>query len=355
MTSVRVSSLRVGYDATQVLKGVDLDIADGEFFFLLGPSGCGKTTLLRSIAGFVEPSGGEIHFGKQSMNGVPAAKRDCGMVFQNYALWPHLTVFENVAFGLDVRKVEKQEKARRVREALELVRMQDYADRPPGRLSGGQQQRVALARAIVVQPQILLLDEPLSNLDAKLRVELRVEIREIQKRTRRTAIYVTHDRAEALALADRMAVLRGGVIEQLGPPRELYERPNSPFVAGFVGDVNALPVGRSTGERAGKHVVKGAFGEVSARATGSTSIEPDRAFVFVRPERLKLDRAGNTGVDRLAGRIVHTTFLGEVVQYDVEVGGAILRLIELSGAPLAVEGENVTVVVEDALVFATPA
>lgn len=355
MTSVRVSNLRVGYDATQVLKGVDLDIADGEFFFLLGPSGCGKTTLLRSIAGFVEPSGGEIYFGKQSMNGVPAAKRDCGMVFQNYALWPHLTVFENVAFGLDVRKVEKQEKARRVREALELVRMQDYADRPPGRLSGGQQQRVALARAIVVQPQILLLDEPLSNLDAKLRVELRVEIREIQKRTRRTAIYVTHDRAEALALADRMAVLRGGVIEQLGPPRELYERPNSPFVAGFVGDVNALPVGRSTGERSGKHVVKGAFGEISARATGNASIEPDRAFVFVRPERLKLDRAGNVGVDRLAGRIVHTTFLGEVVQYDVEVGGAILRLIELSGAPLAAEGENVTVVVEDALVFATPA
>ncbi len=360
MTSVRVEKLVVAYEANTILKGVDVEIRDGEFFFLLGPSGCGKTTLLRSIAGFIEPASGDIRFGTQSMKGVPAAKRDCGMVFQNYALWPHLTVAQNVAFGLDVRKVEKAEKERRVREALELVRMEEFADRPPGRLSGGQQQRVALARAIVVRPQILLLDEPLSNLDAKLRVDLRVEIREIQKRTKRTAIYVTHDRAEALALADRIAVMRGGIIEQLGSPREIYDAPTSPFVASFVGDINALDEGRVVGRTQEGVEVEGPYGRVVARACGKQKLPDSNVRVYLRPERIRLEGKAassdsSTGADRrthrLSGRVKSVTFLGEFQQYEVEVGGTIVRTLALSGSPTLEEGENVSVIVEDALAY----
>lgn len=352
MTSVTVSELVVRYESTTVLKGVDVTIEDGEFFFLLGPSGCGKTTLLRTIAGFIDPAEGSIRFGDRPMNGVPAAKRDCGMVFQNYALWPHLTVYENVAFGLDVRKVPKPEKERRVKEALALVRMAEYADRSPGRLSGGQQQRVALARAIVVEPQLLLLDEPLSNLDAKLRVELRGEIREIQRRTRRTAVYVTHDRAEALALADRMAILKDGVIEQLGSPRDVYDRPVSPFVAGFVGDVNALSGGRVVAAPGGdRFEVEGPWGRLVARACGGVPAPGAAVVVLLRPERVRVEPGAAPGVGRLAGRVVRSTFLGETLQYEIEVAGARLHALALSGAPILDEGIAVASIVEDALVY----
>lgn len=357
MTAVRVRSLTVRYDKATILDGVDADIRDGEFFTLLGPSGCGKTTLLRAIAGFVEPAGGEIRFDERPMNGVPTAERDCGMVFQNYALWPHLTVAENVAFGLDVRKVPKPDKARRVAEALQLVRMQDFADRPPNRLSGGQQQRVALARALVVDPQVLLLDEPLSNLDAQLRVDLRAEIREIQRRTRRTAVYVTHDRAEALALADRIAVLRAGKIEQIGTPAEVYERPATPFVASFVGDANRCAA-RAAGVDGGRVLLEGPFGRVLARATGSAGALATGAAaeVMTRPERLRLTAGADGGVvGRLAGRVVRCTFLGELVQHDVAIqGGSILRVLALGGAPAFDENAVVTVHVDDALAFAAP-
>lgn len=351
MTSVGVERLVVRYETTTVLKGVDVTIGDGEFFFLLGPSGCGKTTLLRTIAGFIDPAEGSIKFGERSMNGVPASKRDCGMVFQNYALWPHLTVFENVAFGLDVRKVAKPEKERRVREALSLVRMSEYADRSPGRLSGGQQQRVALARAIVVDPQILLLDEPLSNLDAKLRVELRSEIHEIQRRTGRTAVYVTHDRAEALALADRMAILRGGVIEQLGAPRDVYDRPVNPFVAGFVGDVNILTDARLAEPRGDAFEVEGAWGRLRARACGRVPRAGEGVVVLLRPERLRVEPDGAPGPGRLAGRVKRSTFLGEMMQYEIEIAGARLNALALSGAALLTEGTTVAVIVDDAMVY----
>jgi ABC-type Fe3+/spermidine/putrescine transport system ATPase subunit len=349
VTTVEIRGLEVAYEGTRVLNGIDVTIADGEFFFLLGPSGCGKTTLLRAIAGFVEPSGGEIRFGTRSMTTVPAAKRDCGMVFQNYALWPHLTVAQNVAFGLDVRKVEKNEKARRVAEALRLVRMEEYAERLPSKLSGGQQQRVALARAIVVDPTVLLLDEPLSNLDAKLRVDLRAEILEIQRRTRRTAIYVTHDRSEALALADRIAVLRGGSIEQIGTPREIYDAPTSSFVAGFVGDVASL---RGAGTAAGEGVVEveGPFGRLEARVCGPAP--GSDCEVVIRPERLVLERGGAPGKGRLAAVVRRGTFLGETTQYEVEVGGgSVLRSLVLSGGPPIREGEEVIARVVDALAY----
>ncbi len=351
MTRVRVEQLAVRYGPTTVLDGIDVEIGDGEFFFLLGPSGCGKTTLLRSIAGFIEPSGGRILFDDRPMHGTPPAKRDCGMVFQNYALWPHLSVFENVAFGLDVRKVGKEEKARRVREALKLVKMDGFEERPPNRLSGGQQQRVALARALVVEPAVLLLDEPLSNLDAALRVELRAEIRDIQRRTRRTAVYVTHDRAEALALADRIAVLKDGGIEQLGSPEDLYDRPASPFVAGFVGDANRVE-GRVAAAEGDRFVVEGPFGTVRARATGGAVTAGGAALAVFRPERLRLDGSGDGGVGTLTGRITRRTFLGEVVQHDVELeGGAVVRVLSLGGDTAHPEGTAVRVRVDDALVF----
>ncbi len=351
MTAVTIERLSVRYDSTPVLSGVDVAIADGELFFLLGPSGCGKTTLLRTIAGFVAPAEGTIRFDDRDMTHVPPAKRDCGMVFQNYALWPHMTVAENVRFGLDVRKVASDEKARRVAAALALVRMTGFEDRSPGRLSGGQQQRVALARALVVEPAVLLLDEPLSNLDAQLRVELRAEIHDIQRKTRRTAVYVTHDRAEALALADRIAVLNQGKIEQIGAPTDLYDRPATPFVAGFVGDVNRLAGGAIVGRDAERVVVDGPFGRVVARPCGGVAqaAAGARALVMVRPERARIAESGAG----LAGRVVRHTFLGEVVQHDVELsGGAVLRSLQLSGARAFATGSNVRIQIDDALAFA---
>jgi len=233
--NVTLRNLTKRFDTTPVVKGVSLDVADGELFFLLGPSGCGKTTLLRLLAGFYRPDEGDILFGERAMNDVPPNRRNTGMVFQNYALWPHLSVFENVAYGLDVRNITGTERARQVGEALGIVQMTDYAKRSPAQLSGGQQQRVALARALVIRPDVLLLDEPLSNLDAKLRLEMREEIRRIHHQTRLTTIYVTHDQQEALALADRIALMRDGGIEQVGTPLELYRSPRSAFVSEFLG------------------------------------------------------------------------------------------------------------------------
>ena len=235
---VSLQNITKRFGTTPVVNGVTLDIAVGELFFLLGPSGCGKTTLLRTIAGFYLPDAGVLNFGDRDVTTVPPNQRNTSMVFQNYALWPHMTVAGNVAYGLDVRKVPGPEKTRRVAEALAAVRMGEFADRPATLLSGGQQQRVALARALVVNPDVLLLDEPLSNLDAKLRLEMREEIRRLHKETGLTTIYVTHDQAEALSLADRVALMNLGRIEQVGTPRELYRSPANEFVRDFLGAAN---------------------------------------------------------------------------------------------------------------------
>ena len=235
---VSLHNITKRFGTTPVVNDVSLDIADGELFFLLGPSGCGKTTLLRTIAGFYFPDAGTLKFGDRDVTTLPPNQRNTGMVFQNYALWPHMTVAGNVAYGLEVRKIPAAEKTRRVAEALAAVRMGEFADRPATLLSGGQQQRVALARALVVNPDVLLLDEPLSNLDAKLRLEMREEIRRLHKETGLTTIYVTHDQAEALSLADRVAVMNLGRIEQVGTPRELYRSPANDFVRDFLGAAN---------------------------------------------------------------------------------------------------------------------
>ncbi|MBO7223398.1 MAG: ABC transporter ATP-binding protein, partial [Kiritimatiellae bacterium] len=229
--SINIKNLVKNFGAVKALNNVSLDIQPGELFFLLGPSGCGKTTLLRHIAGFYIPDEGNIFIDNEDVTKLPPHKRDTGMVFQSYALWPHMTLAENVAFGLKMRKVPAADIKRRVAEALDIVKMGDKAERKPNQLSGGQQQRVALARALVVQPRCLLLDEPLSNLDAKLRLEMRIEIRRICKEAGLTAVYVTHDQKEALSIADRLAIMRDGVIEQIGTPLEVFRKPTNSFVA----------------------------------------------------------------------------------------------------------------------------
>ncbi|MBR5970026.1 MAG: ABC transporter ATP-binding protein [Lachnospiraceae bacterium] len=290
------------------LKGVNLDIKEGEFFTLLGPSGCGKTTLLRMIAGFNSIEGGDFYFGEKRINTVPAHKRDIGMVFQNYAIFPHLTVAQNVAYGLKARKVPASEITPRVEQALELVQIAHLKDRKPAALSGGQQQRVALARAFVIEPSVLLMDEPLSNLDAKLRVQMRSAIKKLQRQLGITTIYVTHDQEEALAISDRIAVMRDGEIMQVGTPDEIYARPANPFVAGFIGTSNFLDC-RVSGD--GAVDVLGKLSIQGARTNGITG----PAKLSARPEQLFFANEG------LPGEILFSTFLGDFIEYEVRVEG----------------------------------
>ncbi|MBR2528211.1 MAG: ABC transporter ATP-binding protein [Blautia sp.] len=297
------------YEDFTALKGVSLDIKEGEFFTLLGPSGCGKTTLLRMIAGFNSIEGGDFYIGDTRINDIPAHKRDIGMVFQNYAIFPHLTVEENVAYGLKARKVSRKEIPGRVERALEQVQISHLAKRSPSALSGGQQQRVALARAFVIEPNVLLMDEPLSNLDAKLRVQMRTVIRKLQRQLGITTIYVTHDQEEALAISDRIAVMKDGEIMQIGTPKEIYSRPANPFVAGFIGVSNFLDC------------------EIRSSSSGSQVILKDaaplpiklrkefegKARLSARPEQLFFTEQG------MPGKILFYTFLGDFIEYEVEL------------------------------------
>jgi len=311
------------------VDGVSLRIEPGELFFLLGPSGCGKTTLLRMIAGFTEPTSGRIAFctdagASRDVTFVPPNKRNTGMVFQSYALWPHMTVAANVAFGLEVRKIAASEARARVREALELVQMAQYADRKPNQLSGGQQQRVALARALVVRPDVLLLDEPLSNLDAKLRVELRSEIRRICKTARTdagtggiTTVYVTHDQKEALSMADRVAIMSAGSVVQLGGPGELYKRPRTAFVAEFLGEANFLR-GRVVERDAASITIETAAGRVRSTHVEALPEGASEALVAIRPEAFRVVNASG-GENSLAGVVRESVYLGELAQHWVEL------------------------------------
>jgi ABC-type Fe3+/spermidine/putrescine transport system ATPase subunit len=240
VTSITIEAVSRAFGGVRAVDDVSLEIEDGEFFTLLGPSGCGKTTLLRMIAGFCELDRGRILFGRERIDTLPAHRRNAGMVFQNYAVFPHLRIDDNIAYGLRARKVPRRAIADRVKRVLQLIQLDGFERRWPHQLSGGQLQRVAIARAVVIEPHVLLLDEPLSNLDAKLRVEMRLEIRKLQKTLGTTVIYVTHDQEEALSMSDRIAVMRGGRAEQIGAPRSIYEKPATPFVAGFVGTTNLL-------------------------------------------------------------------------------------------------------------------
>lgn len=292
------------YGDFKALNGVSLTINEGEFFTLLGPSGCGKTTLLRMIAGFNSIEGGEFRFGDKLINKVPAHKRDIGMVFQNYAIFPHLNVEENVAYGLKARNVPKEEISKRVKEALELVKISHLAERKPNELSGGQQQRVALARAFVIEPSVLLMDEPLSNLDAKLRVEMRTVIKKLQKRLGITTIYVTHDQEEALAISDRIAVMKDGNIMQIGTPSEIYAKPENPFVAGFIGVSNFVECNVKAG---GLVDIKG---EIEIKVPLRKEYE-GAAVLSARPEQLFFSKEG------MPGKVTLSTFLGDYIEYEV--------------------------------------
>ena len=301
---------------------VSLEIGDGDFFTLLGPSGCGKTTLLRVIAGFYPPDGGEVFFGDRLVNDVPPHRRETGMVFQNYALFPHLTVRENIAYGLRVRKVGRAEMDERIGEMIRSVRLEGLEKRFPSQLSGGQQQRVALARALVIPPQILLMDEPLSNLDAKLRVAMREEIRRIQKQLGITTIYVTHDQEEAMAVSDRIAILNLGRLEQLGTPDEIYYHPRSRFAAEFMGGSNILEIRvlsyDETASRLRAEVNGAALSLKAPRPSG------ERAYLSVRPEWVRLTE--DAGEDVIEGTVESTTFLGALVRYRVKALGGQLTI-----------------------------
>ena len=335
---IDVRNVNLSYGRNHVLKNVDLSIARGELFALLGPSGCGKTTLLRLIAGFNQANSGEVLLGSVDIARLPPWKRDVGLVFQSYALWPHMTVARNVAFGLEERRLPRSQIAERVKLALDLVGLAVLADRYPSQLSGGQQQRVAVARTIAVEPKVLLLDEPLSNLDAKMRVQVRRELRDLQQRLRLTTIFVTHDQEEANSICDRIAVMSDGTIQQVGAPMELYERPANLFVANFLGTANILEGAVSREGEQRVFEVKGG-GRLPLAAA---AIVPSGAKLVFRPQHVSLGAAGSGGLD---GVVQHREFLGSTVRYGVRVANSEI-LVDTpftSGQALRVIGELVAI------------
>ncbi|MDD3604209.1 MAG: ABC transporter ATP-binding protein [Kiritimatiellae bacterium] len=324
---ITIEKLTKRFVAKTVLRDIDVQIAAGEIFFLLGPSGCGKTTLLRAVAGLNDPDEGRILAGDRDVTHLPPHQRDMGMVFQSYALWPHMSLRENVAFGLEMRGIGKADIQARVMRALEMVRLADRADSKPNELSGGQQQRVALARALVIEPQCLLLDEPLSNLDAKLRLEMRTEIRRICKEAGLTAIYVTHDQKEALSIADRLAVLDQGRLLQIGSPQEVYTRPGSRFVAQFIGETTFVE-GRVLGWRDGRAEIETAAGIWMAQTAGGLEAG-ETVWLSVRPEAVQLHTDRADGPNVFKAELHATIYLGEVAQHAVELGGDVsLKALE---------------------------
>ncbi len=326
---ITVKGLTKRFGPLEVVSNVGFSIEEGEMFTLLGPSGCGKTTLLRLIAGFYTPDEGEVQFDGRKVNDLPPHERGIGMVFQNYALWPHMTVYENAAYGLKLRKVAPDEIGARIRAVLENVKLSGMEHRYPGQLSGGQQQRVALARALVLNPKMLLLDEPLSNLDAKIRIQVRAEIRKLQKALGITTVYVTHDQEEALTLSDRIAVFNKGKLLQVGPPKSLYERPQNRFVADFIG-INNLAEGTVEAADASQPWLrlKTGFGELLA--VPDERFRPgDRCVVSVRPENAALDGVPAPGSNLVRGQIVFAAYLGNALRYDVDLGQGVLFKVDI--------------------------
>ncbi len=344
--NIRLKDIVKRFGALEAVSHVSLEIQDGELFTLLGPSGCGKTTILRLIGGFHQPDMGEIYFGEKAVASVPPYERNIGMVFQNYALWPHMTIFDNVAYGLKLKKFSRQEISAKVLHALSLVNLAGLEKRYPGQLSGGQQQRVALARALVLNPGVLLLDEPLSNLDAKIRVQVRAEIRKLQKSLAITTIYVTHDQEEALTLSDRIAVINQGKMQQIGSPRDLYSRPQNPFVADFIGINNLIPGQvQETPDAEGWIKVQTEVGTLTCRTDGL--LQPgDRCMISVRPETASISQSSNDKKDLniIPGTVNFASYIGNTIRYDVEIKSGLLFKVDIQNPwyhqPLAM-GERV--------------
>ncbi|WP_201190220.1 ABC transporter ATP-binding protein [Pseudomonas fluorescens] len=324
MSQIHLHNLQKSFGQFQALKGIDLKVEDGTLLALLGPSGCGKSTTLQLLAGFETPSGGEIRVNDRVISSpqgvVPPERRDISLVFQNYAVWPHKTVAENVAFGLQIRKVPRADLEQKLKKALKTVHLDHLADRYPSELSGGQQQRVALARALIVEPSILLLDEPLSNLDAHLREEMRFEIRRVHDLLGLTTVYVTHDQGEALVTANQVAVMNGGSVQQLGSPREIFERPANAFVAAFIGSNNVIHA-RMTGAGTAQ------FGEQTLRGIDRSGARPgDEVTLCIRPSRVRVVGPGQGAENVLAGTVLRTAYLGEYCDVLVDIGnGASVR------------------------------
>lgn len=345
---VECKNIALAYGKTQVLKDITLTIAPGEFFALLGPSGSGKSTLLRLIAGFNFAQSGQLTVDGSDITQVPPWQRNIGMVFQNYALWPHMTVEKNVAFGLEERKLPRAEINRKVKDVLALVGLTDFAQRRPNQLSGGQQQRVALARTLAIEPKVLLLDEPLSNLDAKLRVQMRQELKSLQRRLGITTIFVTHDQEEALTTCDRIAVMDQGVIQQIGTPMELYDAPVNRFVANFVGTINFIE-GNVEQTETGSTFSSTLLGKVSLPAT-TVDHTRNRAALALRPHTISISTNAPTLTDGLnrainiPGNIVEREFLGEFVRYRIDANGIelIVDQSHLPGNEIFAAGRHVT-------------
>ena len=344
---VRLENVGKHFGDQWVVCDVSLDIKQGEFFTFLGPSGCGKTTLLRIIAGFVAPDQGVVYLDDQPVNHVPPWRRDIGLVFQNYALWPHLTVFENVAFGLRERKVARREIERLVTAALEQVDLAGAEKRRPSQLSGWQQQRVALARTLVIQPRVLLLDEPLSNLDAKLRIEMRIELLKLQRDLGLTTIYVTHDQEEALAMSTRIAVMKDGKVIQEGKPRQIYEQPADRFVAAFLGHANLFSGQVVSSTEAFIDVdVGGGLTVRASRLPASTLPQPGEiVFLSIRPEAVDLQQLGvaSNSVNQIEGQIVAAAYRGSLVEYEIAAGDQAIKahVVNPKGKPLFERNQRV--------------
>lgn len=332
MTRVQLVDVTKRYGATTAVDRFTADIADGEFITLLGPSGCGKTTTLRMVAGLVDPTDGQIRFDGQLVNNVPTHRRNIGLAFQSHALFPHLSVARNVAFGLEVKGTPKAETKRRVEEMLELVELTGYADRVPSQLSGGQQQRVALARMLATDPRVLLFDEPLSALDRNLRDTLKYSILELQRRTGKTTIYVTHDQSEAFAISDRIFVMNQGRVEQAGTQLDIYLRPRTEFVASFVGDNNAIPgevIEVVPGPPGEPHHVEVLAGGMRLRGLDPGNVQPgERILAFVRPENIEVLQGGDTEEpNTVRGRVEQIVFEGPTVRLVVDANGTAIKAI----------------------------
>ena len=362
MASVTLKHITKAFGKNVVVRDVDQVIRGGEFVTLLGPSGCGKTTILRMIAGFERPTEGEIWFDDRPISGgktfVPPEKRGIGMVFQNYAVWPHMTVFENTAYPLTIRKCPKEELKERVERALSLMNLTEYADRLPSQLSGGQQQRVALARALVAEPELLLLDEPLSNLDAKLRESMRFEIKRLQEKLGITVVYVTHDQTEAMAMSDRIFVINRGEVQQTGTPEEIYNHPANPFVADFLGKVDffrgEVKDGRIFFPEMGNQSIPVSIPvsgtvkkSMSVSGTAKKSMPVGKVYAAVRPENLLFTEDGE-----LSGTLETQYYLGDVDDCRVRIGSTLVRVITDGAAYRRMQkGQSVRLTVRDLMVF----
>ena len=348
MPNLTLDHVVKSYGRLRAVDDLSLEVQDGELLTLLGPSGCGKTTTLRAVSGFVALNGGRIYIGQRNITDIPPERRGIGLVFQNYALWPHMTVFQNLAFGLQLKKMSKQIINKKVEESLGIVKLSGFEGRYPRQLSGGQQQRVALARALVLEPDILLLDEPLSNLDALLREQMRFEIAQIHKQAGITSIYVTHDQTEAMVISDRIAVMNQGRIVQIGKPTEIYSAPSSKFVAGFMGTTTFIH-GKVAGVSGERSDVRTDFG-LSIIGRGRELAPGDEVDVAIRPENIKFlsgpeDRQAHRKENVFEVQVTRASYVGELVDYQLDLKGSLLRAKGETSDPLA-EGTVIRIHIE---------